>query len=184
MRGMNHLGTASVVALLAAGLAWPAAAQGAKATLKDRNGRDVGAVELMQTPAGVLLKVAVKGLPAGEHAFHIHAAGKCDPPFESAGPHFNPDHQKHGMMSGHGHAGDMPNLHIPPSGELSVEVINAAITLDKGKPNSAFHPGGTAIVIHAGKDDYTSDPAGNAGDRIACGVIGEGPATVGVSPRP
>jgi Cu-Zn family superoxide dismutase len=110
MRGMNHLGTASVVALLAAGLAWPAAAQGAKATLKDRNGGDVGAVELMQTPAGVLLKVAVKGLPAGEHAFHIHAAGKCESPFESAGPHFNPDNQKHGIMSGHGHAGDMPKI--------------------------------------------------------------------------
>jgi Cu-Zn family superoxide dismutase len=184
MRVVNHLGTASVVALLAVGLAWPAAAQGAKATLKDKNGRDIGGVELMQTPAGVLLKVAVKGLPAGEHAFHIHAAGKCEPPFESAGPHFNPDNQKHGIMSGRGHAGDMPNLHIPPSGELSVEVINAAITLDKDKPNSAFRPEGTAIVIHAGKDDYKSDPAGNAGDRIACGVISEGPATVGVSPRP
>jgi superoxide dismutase, Cu-Zn family len=184
MRVMKHLGTAGVVALLAAGLAWPAAAQGAKATLKDKNGKDVGGVELMQTPAGVLLKVAVKGLPAGEHAFHIHAVGKCEPPFESAGPHFNPASQKHGIMSGHGHAGDMPNLHIPPSGKLSVEVINAAITLDKDKPNSAFHPGGTAIVIHAGKDDYKSDPAGNAGDRIACGVIGEAPATVGVSPRP
>ena len=183
MRVMNHLGTASVVALLAAGLAWPAGAQGSKAMLKDKNGKDVGVVELMQTPAGVLLKVAVKGLPAGEHAFHIHAVGKCEPPFESAGPHFNPDNQKHGIMSGHGHAGDMPNLHIPPSGALSVEVINAAITLDKDKPNSVFHPEGTAIVIHADKDDYKSDPAGNAGDRIACGVIGEVPATVGDSPR-
>jgi Cu-Zn family superoxide dismutase len=70
---------------------------------------------------------------------------------ESAGPHFNPDNQKHGIMSGHGHAGDMPNLHIPPNGELSVEVINAAITLNKDKPQWAFHPGGTAIVIHANK---------------------------------
>jgi superoxide dismutase, Cu-Zn family len=124
-----------------------------------------------------------QGQEPGEHAFHIHAVGKCEPPFESAGPHFNPDNQKHGIMSGHGHAGDMPNLHIPPSGALSVEVINAAITLDKDKPNSVFHPEGTAIVIHADKDDYKSDPAGNAGDRIACGVIGEGPATVGASPR-
>ena len=73
----------------------------------------------------------------------------------------------------------MPNLHIPQNGELMVEVVNAAISLDKGKPNSVFHSGGTSIVIHGGKDDYMSDPAGNAGDRIACGVIQEGSGTVG-----
>jgi Cu-Zn family superoxide dismutase len=87
-------------------------------------------------------------------------------------------------MSGQGHAGDMPNLHIPASGELSVEVVNAAITLEKGKPNSVFDNDGSAIVIHQGKDDYKSDPAGNAGDRLACGVITEsGGATVGGAPR-
>jgi Cu-Zn family superoxide dismutase len=75
------------------------------------------------------------------------------------------------MLSGQGHAGDMPNLHVPSNGELAIEVLNAAITLDKGKPNSVFHPNGTAIVIHEGKDDYKSDPTGNAGGRIACGVI-------------
>jgi Cu-Zn family superoxide dismutase len=183
MRVLKILGTASAAALLAAGLALPAAAtETAKAPLKDKSGKDVGSVELMQTQAGVLLKLAVKGLPAGEHAFHIHAAGKCEPPFESAGPHFNPTHQKHGMMSGEGHAGDMPNLHIPQNGTLEVEVVNAAIALDKGKPNSVFQPAGTAIVIHSGKDDYKSDPAGNAGDRIACGVITEGPTTTGASP--
>jgi superoxide dismutase, Cu-Zn family len=182
MRVLEFLGTASAAAVLAIGLALPAAAQSAKAPLKDKSGQDVGAVEFTQTQAGVLLKVAVKGLPAGEHAFHIHAVGKCEPPFESAGPHFNPGNHKHGMMSGEGHAGDMPNLHVPPSGALAVEVVNAAITLDKGKPNSIFNPAGTAVVIHIGKDDYRSDPAGNAGDRIACGVIGEGPATVGAAP--
>jgi Cu-Zn family superoxide dismutase len=68
----------------------------------------------------------------------------------------------------------MPNLHIPPTGALEIELVNPAITLDKGKPNSVFHPGGTAVVIHAGKDDYTTDPAGNSGSRIACGVVSQG----------
>jgi Cu-Zn family superoxide dismutase len=67
----------------------------------------------------------------------------------------------------------MPNLHIPADGSLDVEVLNTAVTLDKDKPNSVFHPGGTAVVIHAGKDGYTSDPAGNAGGRIACGVVAQ-----------
>ena len=183
MRVLKIFGTASAAALLAAGLSLPAAAaETAKAPLKDKSGKDVGAVELTQTQGGVLLKLSVKGLPAGEHAFHIHAVGKCEPPFESAGPHFNPTNHKHGMMSGEGHAGDMPNLHIPPSGALEIEAVNAAITLEKGKPNSVLQPAGTAVVIHGGKDDYKSDPAGNAGDRIACGVIVEGPATTGAGP--
>jgi superoxide dismutase, Cu-Zn family len=183
MRVLKSFGTASAAALLIVGLALPAAAvETAKAPLKDKTGNDVGTVELTQTQAGVLLKLAVKGLPAGEHAFHIHAVGKCEPPFESAGPHFNPTNHKHGMLSGEGHAGDMPNLHVPQSGAVEVEAVNAAITLDKGKPNSVFQPPGTAIVIHSGKDDYKSDPAGNAGDRIACGVISEGPTTTGASP--
>jgi len=150
----------------------PASAQTAVAALKSVDGKDVGAVELTQTPTGVLLKVSVKGLPSGEHAFHVHAVGKCDPPFDSAGGHFNPAAKKHGLMASEGHhAGDMPNLHIPEGGELVVEVLNPAITLEQGQPNSVFGPNGTAIVIHAGVDDYKTDPAGNAGARIACGVI-------------
>jgi superoxide dismutase, Cu-Zn family len=180
MRLVKQMATLGAAALLAASMAAPAAAQSATAALKDKNGKDVGVVALSQTPGGmVLLKVSIKGLPAGERAFHIHAVGKCEPPFESAGPHFNPGGRRHGIMFGEGHAGDMTNLHIPTSGELTVEVVNDKITLDKGKPNSVFHPDGTAIVIHEGKDDYRTDPSGNAGGRAACGVITEGPATIG-----
>jgi Cu-Zn family superoxide dismutase len=159
------------IVLASVWLVAPASAQSANATLNDQKGADVGAVALTQTPAGVLLRLSLKGLPAGERAFHIHAVGRCESPFTTAGGHFNPGGQKHGLMVGPGHAGDMPNLHVPAGGVLEVEILNAAVTLEKGKPNSLFQKEGTAIVIHAGKDDYKSDPAGNAGDRIACGII-------------
>lgn len=159
-----------------AALALPAQAQSqtARATLKDAQGKEVGAVELVQVTSGVLLRMALKGAPAGERAFHIHAVGKCEAPFTSAGPHFNPAGHKHGLEAKEGsHAGDMPNLHIPASGDLVIEIANPMVTLAKGQPNSLFDADGSAIVIHAGKDDYKSDPAGNAGDRIICGVITE-----------
>jgi len=146
----------------------------AKAVLKDKNGKDVGEANLTQTKNGVLLRLSVKGIEPGEHAFHVHAVGKCEPPFTSAGGHFNPASHKHGLESPDGaHAGDMPNLHVPQSGDLTVEVLNTMITLAKGAPNSVFHSGGTALVVHAKADDNKSDPAGNAGDRIACGVVTE-----------
>jgi len=162
----------SLAAILFAMSALPAAAQTATAALKNGEGKEVGSTNLTQTPHGVLINVSVKGMPPGEHAFHVHAIGKCEPPFTSAGGHFNPDNKKHGMLAAEGyHAGDMPNLHIPQNGDLTVEVVNANITLEKGKPNSVFDADGSAIVIHAGSDDYKSDPAGDAGGRIACGVI-------------
>lgn len=106
--------TAGLAAALALAAALPAAAQTASAPLKDAQGKEIGSANLTQTPRGVLIIVSVKGLPPGEHAFHVHAVGKCEPPFTSAGGHFNPDHKKHGFMSPEGaHAGDMPNLHIP-----------------------------------------------------------------------
>ena len=172
MTTIERLMFGAIVAILFAAPALPAAAQTATAALKDAGGKDVGSVNLTQTRHGVLINLSVKGLPPGEHAFHVHAVGKCEPPFTSAGGHFNPGNKKHGLLAAEGHhAGDMPNLHIPQSGDLAVEVVNAEITLEKGKPNSVFGPAGTAVVIHAGSDDYKTDPTGEAGGRIACGVI-------------
>ncbi len=172
MSNRNRLLTAGFAAAVALATTLPAAAQTASAPLKDAQGKEVGSANLTQTPRGVLINLSVKGLPPGEHAFHVHAVGKCEPPFTSAGGHFNPDHKKHGLMAAEGaHAGDMPNLHIPQSGDLTVEVLNAAVTLNKGQPNSLFDNDGSALVIHAGTDDYKTDPTGDAGGRIACGVV-------------
>src|SRR5262249_4717405 len=110
----------AAVIVAAWSLASPAAAQTAKASLKDQKGTEVGTVDLTQPPGGVLVRLSLKGVPAGERAFHIHAVGKCEAPFTSAGGHFNPGNQKHGLFAGQGHAGDMPNLHVPKDGLLVV----------------------------------------------------------------
>jgi Cu-Zn family superoxide dismutase len=184
---MNYLSVTAASALLLAGAMTlaaaapkPLATPTATAELKSADGKDEGKVTLTQTRDGVRLELALKGLPAGDHAFHVHAVGKCEPPFTSAGPHFNPEQKKHGLKSPDGHhAGDMSNIKVPANGNLTLTVVNKDITLEKGKPNSVFQDSGTAIVIHANKDDEVSDPAGNAGDRIACGVIGEDAAKAG-----
>lgn len=160
---------------LAAGLslAVPAIAmQTATAQFKGANGEDHGSATLTQTPSGVLIKATLKGLSPGEKGFHIHGVGECVPPFTSAGGHFNPGGKKHGLMSADGpHAGDMPNIHIGASGELTTEVLNTFVTLEEGKPNSLRGGKGTSLMVHAKHDDHASDPAGDAGPRIACGVI-------------
>jgi Cu-Zn family superoxide dismutase len=125
----------------------------------------------MQTKGGVLIKLSIKDQKAGEHAVHIHTVGKCEAPFQSAGPHFNPGNHKHGMLSGDGHAGDLPNLHIPQNGDLEVEMLAANVTLEQGKPNSLLDNDGSSLVIHTKADDYKTDPDGDSGDRLACGVI-------------
>ena len=135
-------------------------------------GEKLGTASLVQTPSGVLIQARLQGLPEGEHGFHIHEAGKCEAPFKSAGGHFNPDNRKHGLMTEDGpHAGDMPNIHVPASGELRTDALNTFVTLEEGQPNSLLGGEGTALMIHAGQDDHESDPAGDAGARIACAVI-------------
>jgi len=172
MKTIHAMKTAAAGAILFAAALLPAAAQTATAVLKDTAGKEVGSANMTETQHGVLINISVKGMPAGEHAFHIHAVGKCEPPFTTAGGHFNPANKKHGLMAVEGHhAGDMPNLHIPQSGELTVELVNADVTLQKGKPNSVFDADGSAVVVHASGDDYKTDPTGEAGGRIACGVI-------------
>ena len=144
----------------------------AKATLVNAQGQKVGEAQLEDTGQGVKITLKVENLPPGPHAFHIHEKGLCDPPdFMTAGGHFNPFHKQHGMKNPAGpHAGDLPNLVVGADGKETLEAIASRVTLKPGQ-NSLFQPGGTSLVIHAGPDDYTTDPAGNAGARIACGVI-------------
>ncbi|HTW24340.1 MAG TPA: superoxide dismutase family protein [Candidatus Baltobacteraceae bacterium] len=147
-------------------------AQTAHANIVDSTGKSVGKATLKQTSGGVEIKASLANLPAGTHGMHIHAVGKCDAPdFKTAGGHFNPDMKKHGMDNPDGmHAGDLPNIEVGADGKAKVKVVDAHVTLKDGD-HSLFHDGGTSIVIHAGADDYKTDPSGNSGNRIACGVI-------------
>jgi len=161
----------TVVALLAAA-ALTVSAQMTHVTMKDAQGKEVGMVMLSPaTGGGVTVAYDFKGLPPGEHALHIHAVAKCEPPFASAGPHFNPQNKKHGLENAEGpHAGDMPNFKVAADGTAKGSLTNKNVTMG-AEPNSVLNATGTAIVIHAAADDLKTDPSGNAGDRIACGVV-------------
>lgn len=171
---LKHLLGATAILLIALATAFGAASRhaGAKAELKDAQGNVVGTARLTQLKTGVRISLQVTGLSPDTHAFHIHNVGSCEAPdFKSAGGHFNPDGKKHGLKNPDGpHAGDMPNIIVGGKSNGSANVVNTRITLGNGA-NSLFHEGGTAIVIHEKADDEMTDPAGNAGNRIACGVI-------------
>jgi len=137
-----------------------------------RDGKALGNAALIETTQGVLVQLRLTGIPAGPHGFHVHQTGKCEPPaFQTAGGHFNPANAKHGFLNPHGpHTGDMPNVVAQANGVLNADVLLTGVSLSSG-PENLIREGGTSLMIHAGQDDYATDPAGNSGDRIACGVI-------------
>jgi Cu-Zn family superoxide dismutase len=145
----------------------------AVARMIDLNGQPVGTVSFAATSHGVLMQFELKGLSPGAHAIHIHTSGNCDPKtqFTTAGPHFSPEPKMHGYLAEHGiHAGDLPNQFAANDGVLRATEISNAFSLGNGK-KSIFDKDGAAIIVHAKADDYFSQPAGDSGDRVACGVI-------------
>jgi len=147
-------------------------APGVSVELKDARGQTVGTATLTERSGKVTVVVQARGLTPGRHGIHIHAVGRCDPPaFTTAGGHYNPGGRKHGLEAVEGpHAGDLPNLVADSSGTTRYEATTDLITLREG-PLSVFDGDGSAIVIHAKEDDQKTDPTGNSGDRVACGVI-------------
>lgn len=144
----------------------------AYADIMNAQGMQIGTATLTPSAAGVSIALRVSQLPPGVHGIHIHSVGKCEgPAFTTAGGHFNPEMKMHGKDNAMGpHAGDLLNFTADANGMANSTLQADHVTLGPG-PNSLFHDGGTALVIHAGPDDYKTDPAGNSGARIACGVI-------------
>ncbi|MEX0760216.1 MAG: superoxide dismutase family protein [Tistlia sp.] len=165
-----------VLAGLLAGTAGAAFAQEqashpAGAILIDQQGERVGSAALIETPSGLLIQLDVEGLPAGVHGFHIHETGACETPdFKSAGGHFNPDGRTHGFLSEEGpHQGDLPNIYADEGVPTRADAFAPGVSLEGD--GGLLDDDGAALVIHATADDYQTDPAGHAGERLACGVV-------------
>jgi Cu-Zn family superoxide dismutase len=144
----------------------------ARATFVNAQGQPAGTATLTSLgDRGVFISAQLRNLPEGTHAFHIHAVGRCEPPFESAGGHYNAAQRQHGYLDPNGqHDGDLPNITVRSDGTASAETVAWMVTLRGG--NAPLLDGdGSALVVHAGVDDYRTDPTGNAGPRLACGVV-------------
>src|SRR3954451_8350748 len=174
-------------ALLLAGSATasaqPMVGAGGIADVTMANGTVVGTASFMQEAGGVHLKAQFKGLPPGDHGIHVHAVGKCDgPDFMTAGGHFNPANHQHGLNNPQGaHAGDMVNLKVGADGTGTIDYVLKDVSVT-GAAGDLFGPDGTALVIHAMPDDEMTDPSGNSGARIACGVINKAGTTAQAAP--
>lgn len=170
------LTTAALAFLLGAGGATGQVDEGmtATATLINPDGEEIGDVTLTQTPNhGVLVRVTVDGLEPGTHGLHIHETGACEvPSFDSAGGHYAPRGHAHGVLHPHGkHAGDLLNLEVPENGRVVTERLAEGVTLTPGVHASLFDDDGSAIVIHATGDDYHTQPSGEGGPKVGCGVV-------------
>lgn len=139
----------------------------AKASFINDQGQSVGEAVLTNTKQGVLIQTKLTSIPEGWHAFHVHSVGQCVPPFKTAGGHYNPHNKEHGYENPKGsHVGDLPNVYVGKDG-----ILNSEALLRDSFIKDLLKKDGSSIVVHATKDDYKSDPAGDAGARIACGVI-------------
>lgn len=163
------LGAAAGCGMLGGGSS-PSGTGTASVTLRNAAGATVGTATLTEASIGLLVTGSLTGVGAGTHAIHVHETGQCTPTFAAAGGHFNPRTKRHGFRNPDGHhAGDLPNLHIPAGGTLTFDLTLADVRL--GGSEGLLEGDGAALVVHAAADDYSSDPSGNSGDRIACGVI-------------
>lgn len=169
---LTTIGLTAAIALAAAP-ALPALADSASATLKNTKGETIGSADIAKTESGVILiKIEARGIPEGVHGVHVHETGDCSGEgFKLAGGHLG-NGADHGVgTSGGPHPGDLPNAHVGADGILKVEYFTKELMLEEFGLGPLYDEDGSAIVIHAGADDYLSQPSGDAGDRIACGVI-------------